>query len=138
MPRMGRMEASFEGGQGQEGAVARYMDEWSLWIGVLLSWYFSWVEIEAESFPSRVGGKVSFPSSAVCLIWNVDDDEEDWRIWTYQFSEKAVGIWDFQMQNTYVFVWVYVLASKSTSWINYLFWVDLSVGAAWKACLSRK
>ena len=37
MPRMGRMEASFEGGQGQEGAVARYMDEWSLWIGVLLS-----------------------------------------------------------------------------------------------------
>ena len=30
------MEASFEGRQGTEESVARYVDEWSLWIGVLI------------------------------------------------------------------------------------------------------
>lgn len=72
------MEASFEGRQVPEGSVARYMDEWSLWIGVLIGWCFSKVEIKAESFLSRVVGKVSFTSSAFCLTWNVDDNGE-WR-----------------------------------------------------------
>ena len=55
------------------------------------------MEIKAETFLSRVVGKVSFTSSAVCLIWNVEHDM-DWRNRTFQFSKYAFGKWDIQMQ----------------------------------------